>query len=52
MTFWVILWKVLLIGGVTLFGLMAIVVAIGGWFDIKRLFARIAASHQQQDDGD
>ncbi len=50
MIFWVTLWKVLLIGGSILFGAMAVVVSIGGLFDIKRLFARIAASHEQREE--
>jgi hypothetical protein len=44
---WATLWKILLIAGMLLFGGMAIVVSIGGLFDIKRLFARIAESHRQ-----
>jgi hypothetical protein len=50
MIFWETLWKILLIGGCILFGGMAVVVSIGGLFDIKRLFARIAASHQQAEE--
>jgi hypothetical protein len=44
---WATLWKVLLIAGMLLFAGMAVVVSIGGVFDIKRLFARIAESHRQ-----
>jgi hypothetical protein len=50
MFWWSILWKVLLVGGLLLFGGMAVVVSVGGLFDIKRLFARIAESHQQADE--
>ena len=50
MIFWATLWKILLIGGCILFGAMAVVVSIGGLFDIKRLFARIAADHEQTED--
>jgi hypothetical protein len=50
MIYWAALWKVLLIGGVGLFAAMAVVVSIGGIFDIKRLFARIAESHREQGD--
>ena len=46
--FWIMLWKIVLIGGVTMFGLMAVWVTIGGVFDIKRLFARIRASHEEE----
>jgi hypothetical protein len=45
--FWIVLWKTLLIGGLVLFGSMAVWVTIGGVFDIKRLFRRIAESHEQ-----
>jgi len=47
--FWIVLWKIVLIGGVCLFGGMAVWVTIGGAFDIKRLFARIRASHEKQE---
>ena len=46
---WVRLWKVMLIGTVTGFAGMAIWVTIGGVGDIKRLFARINAGHQQEE---
>lgn len=48
MAFWIMLWKIVLIGSLLLFGGMAVWVSIGGYFDIKRLFARIAESHKQQ----
>jgi hypothetical protein len=48
--FWVILWKIVLIGALILFGGMAVWVSIGGFFDIKRLFRRITESHQQQEE--
>ena len=47
MTFWIMLWKITLIGGLALFACMAIWVAIGGFFDIKKLFARISESHER-----
>lgn len=50
--FWIILWKALLIGAVLLFGGMAIWVSIGGFFDIKRLFARIAEEHRQEQEAE
>ena len=46
--FWVVLWKILLVGGLIVFGAMAVWVTIGGFLDIKRLFKRIAESHRQQ----
>ena len=48
LSFWIVLWKIVLIGALVLFGSMAVWVAIGGFFDIKRLFARIAESHEQE----
>lgn len=46
--FWIILWKIVLIGGLVLFAFMAVYVTIGGVFDIKRLFARIAERHEKE----
>ncbi len=34
---WIMLWKIVLIGGIGLFALLAIVVSIGGFFDVARL---------------
>ncbi len=48
MTFWIYLWKIVLIGGLVLFGIMAVWVTIGGYFDIKRLFATLAESHEKE----
>ena len=46
---WVILWKVMLIGTVGGFAGMAIWVTIGGVGDIRRLFARIIADHEREE---
>jgi len=46
--FWIILWKIVLVGGLILFGTMAVWVTIAGAFDIRRLFKRIAESHKQE----
>ena len=45
MTFWIILWKVVLIAGMAVFAGMAVWVTIGGVRDIKRLFARLDREH-------
>lgn len=45
---WMMVWKVVLIGGISLFALLAIIVIIGGFFDIRRLFRMLRA---QQADG-
>jgi hypothetical protein len=47
--YWIILWKIVLVGGVGLFGGMAIWVTIGGFYDIKRLFARMAEERKQEE---
>lgn len=47
-TFWIYLWKALLIGAVVLFGGMAVWVTIGGYFDIKQLFADMARSREEE----
>ena len=48
MTFWIYLWKTVLIGALALFGGMAVWVTIGGYFDVKRLFARLAQNREQE----
>ena len=47
--FWIVLWKIVLIGGLILFGTMAVWVTIGGAFDIQRLFRRLRESHEQEE---
>ena len=47
---WILLWKIVLVGGVSLFGAMAVWVTIGGYFDIKRLFARMAEAREQEEE--
>ncbi len=48
--YWIILWKTVLIGGVSLFGAMAVWVTIGGYHDIKRLFAQMAEAREQEEE--
>ena len=50
MTFWIYLWKTVLIGALALFGGMAVWVTIGGFKDIKTMLARIQEHHQAKDD--
>ncbi|MFH1918306.1 MAG: hypothetical protein ABIP48_00250 [Planctomycetota bacterium] len=47
--FWIVLWKIVLIGGLILFGSMAVWVTIGGYYDIKRLFKRMAENHEEEE---
>ena len=48
--YWIMLWKILLVGGVSLFGAMAVWVTIGGYYDIKRLFARMAEDREKDEE--
>jgi len=56
MDFWTIFWQITLIGALSVFGLMAIVVAIGGFANVLALFRSIDAQHaeptREEDDGD
>jgi hypothetical protein len=45
--FWIWLWKLVLLAGVGLFAGLAIVVTIGGAFDIGRLFRTLRKSHAE-----
>ena len=49
---WIMVWKVVLIGGISLFGLLSIVVIIGGLFDIRSLFRRLHAEHAEHTKGE
>ena len=49
LTFWIYLWKIVLIGSLALFGGLAVWVTIGGYYDIKRLFATITESHEKDE---
>ena len=48
MTFWVVLWKLVLIGGLGLFAAMAVWVTIGGFFDVKKLLKTLKESHKKE----
>ncbi len=48
--FWILLWKVVLIGGIGLFAALAVVVSIGGARDIAKLLRTLRA--QQTDTTD
>ena len=45
--FWSGLWKVVLIGGVGLFAILAVVVTIGGAMDVRKLFRTLREQHAQ-----
>ncbi len=46
--YWILLWKAVLIGGVGLFAVLAVVVTIGGAFDVRRLFQTLREDHARQ----
>jgi hypothetical protein len=48
MEFWIDFWTVVLVGAIGLFALLAVVVTIGGFFDLRRMFRTMAESR----DGD
>ena len=47
---WMLLWKIVLIGGVGVFALLAVAVTIGGFFDIRRLFQTLRKQQAQKPD--
>lgn len=44
---WLILWKYLLMGAVSLFAVLALVITVGGFFDVKALFRSVDAQHKE-----
>ena len=42
---WMLLWKIVLIGGIGLFAVLAILVSIGGFFNVRRLFKTLHEQH-------
>ena len=46
--FWICLWKIVLIGGVGLFVALAVVVTIGGAFDVRKLFRTLREEHAKE----
>ena len=52
MIFWQILWAAVFLGGLVLFAGLAIVVSIGGFFDIRSLFKSIEEQHAKGTDDD
>jgi len=48
MSFWMNLWKVVFVVSLLVFAGMAVWVTIGGFRDIKRMFARIEESHKAE----
>jgi len=52
MEFWIKLWTVVLIAGLSIFATLAVVVSIGGFFDIRALFKNIEAQHADKTEGE
>lgn len=40
---WILVWQVVLVGGLALFAGMSVWITIEGWQDVKKLFAAMAA---------
>lgn len=49
---WSILWKIVLIGGIGLFALLAVSVTIGGFLDVRDLFVNLRKQHLSGQDDD
>ncbi len=47
MTFWIWFWTIFLLASLALFAVLVVVVSIGGFFDIKRMFARLKEQHDR-----
>jgi len=43
--FWIYLWMIVLITGIGLFAVLAVVVTIGGAYDIRKLFRTLREEH-------
>lgn len=50
MNFWINFWTVFFMVSVVLFTILAVVVTIGGFFDIRSLFRSLSAGAERSDD--
>ncbi len=48
MAFWTTFWAVLLVVALTIFAALAVVVTIGGFFDVKALLRNIDRKHTEE----
>ncbi len=48
MIFWEVLWAAVLIGGLAVFAVLAVVVSIRGFADIRSLFKSIEEQHAEE----
>ncbi len=51
MNFWINFWTIFFIASLALFAGMAIVVSIGGFFNIRSLFKSLTERSEQSEDG-
>ncbi len=51
MNFWINFWTIFFIASLALFAGMAIVVSIGGFFNIRSLFKSLAERSEHSEDG-
>ena len=50
MSFWIVLWKIVLLGTLAAFSIMAVLVTIGGAFDIVKLLKRLREDETHQEE--
>ena len=46
---WMTIWKIVLIGGIGLFAVLAVMVTVGGFFDVIKLLAKLREDTQEAD---
>ncbi len=51
MNFWINFWTIFFIASLALFAGMAIVVSIGGFFNIRSLFKKLTSHSEQPEEG-
>jgi hypothetical protein len=49
MSFWIGLWKIVFVAGVSAFALMAVWVTIGGWKDVKDLLRDLKSAREGEE---
>ena len=52
MNFWINFWTIFFIASLVLFAGMAIVVSIGGFFNIRSLFRSLTTKHEEESAGE
>jgi hypothetical protein len=49
MAFWITFWGIVLALGLAAFSVLAVVVTVGGFADVKAMFRSIETHHEQED---